>query len=207
MPEKFRIANNPNIKASHNLSSWEKLASALGPGSATVPELVAICKGHDHPLGAKGFVRYCIKNGWLGSVRGDTTKTRPPKQERLKAPLKAIRSAVENTGFYIAYPTTAELKPIHKQNKNTVNCFHTKVGITHDFEKRAAAYHRTFGGEIVFKPIVHIEPARLIELEGLVKAEVSSQYNRVGTTREWFDTAERDQIVSIVMRVVSENGV
>ena len=34
-------------------------------GGADFEEFIAAVRQHDHPAGGKGFIDYCIRNGWL----------------------------------------------------------------------------------------------------------------------------------------------
>ena len=202
MADRYRIAATPNIRAQRNRRTWDQLVDALGLKSATESQLVAMCGGHNHPEGGKGFVRYCLKNNWLvrsnNDIRADDVVSH-----------RGVASTSVSTGFYIAYPTTDELKPVYRGRKAKVNRSHTKVGITKDsFEVRGKEYARTFDGEVEFRPIRinGVESGLLAELETRVLNEVSKRYSRVGTTREWFDTTERDEIVAIVLKIVAESG-
>ncbi len=71
---KYRIGKIPNIRVQHNERTWkiieEKLASL---GSASYEQLVIWCKSHDHSAGGRGFVDYCIENGWLVLSKANST--------------------------------------------------------------------------------------------------------------------------------------
>ena len=66
MTGRYQIDKTPRMTAQHNIDSWKKIESHLNKHrSDTFDALVMICSKHDHPSGGDGFVRYCIKNGWL----------------------------------------------------------------------------------------------------------------------------------------------
>lgn len=71
---KYQIGKIPNIRVQHNERTWkiieEKLATVA---SATYEQLVIWCKGHNHPAGGRGFVNYCIDNGWLVLSKTNST--------------------------------------------------------------------------------------------------------------------------------------
>lgn len=50
----------------HNQASWDVISAMLTAyGGATYDDFVAAVRQHDHPEGGRGFVDYCIRNGWL----------------------------------------------------------------------------------------------------------------------------------------------
>jgi hypothetical protein len=62
----MRIANEPRMRAKRNIESWRKIEASISTnGTATYFELVDACAGHKHEAGGRGFVEYCIDNGWL----------------------------------------------------------------------------------------------------------------------------------------------
>lgn len=192
----YRIAKTPRISASHNRRSWDRLETRLGSGRATLDELVAFCEGHDHPKGARGFVKHCIQSQWL--VAADSRRL-PTKTAKLQTEFSAFPQASKipesATGVYLAYPTSTTMKPTYRGLKTKVNSRHTKVGITVDgFAKRGAQYTKTFDGEVVFKPLVSVTSARLMALEKKILAEVAARFERVGSAREWFDTQDRNAV-------------
>jgi len=64
--EKYRLHKAPRLSALHNIDTWNKLEEFLTRnGSASMENLIRVCRNHDHPNGGKGFVNYCIKNDWL----------------------------------------------------------------------------------------------------------------------------------------------
>lgn len=107
-----------------------------------------------------------------------------------------------STGVYIAFPTTAELKPTYRGHKSQVNNRHTKVGITiKSFESREREYRVTFGGEVEFIPLVEVPSEQLKELEKVLLMKVREHYRTVGSTKEWFDTDDRKTLMVIVKSV------
>lgn len=116
---------------------------------------------------------------------------------------EGARLSTNATGLYLAYPTTAELKPIYRGLKTCVNDRHTKVGQTRDgFGARGREYARTFSGKVRFLPLVRVSPEKLDDLEGAVLQALMARFERVGRAREWFDTADREAVAEIVLAEV-----
>jgi len=66
MKNRFRIAHTPKFTDQIDIDSWNKLENYLNKhGDAILLDLVIRCSTHDHPAGGEGFVKYCIRNGWL----------------------------------------------------------------------------------------------------------------------------------------------
>jgi len=62
----YRIGKSPNMRAKHNRDTWKILEMKLAVvGSAEFEQLILWCKDHDHGAGGRGFINYCIHNGWL----------------------------------------------------------------------------------------------------------------------------------------------
>lgn len=63
---RYRIGRIPHISVQPNAETWQRLRSKLeAVGSADIEEIVQWSEGHRHQAGGKGFVAYCIRNGWL----------------------------------------------------------------------------------------------------------------------------------------------
>lgn len=63
---RYVAGRSPVHTAGQNIASWSVIASLLSAyGGAEYDELVAAVRQHDHPAGGKGFIDYCIRNGWL----------------------------------------------------------------------------------------------------------------------------------------------
>lgn len=63
---KYRIGRVPRTTASQNGRTWSILEQHLAiVRSASYEQLLRWAKDHDHARGGKGFVDYCIDNGWL----------------------------------------------------------------------------------------------------------------------------------------------
>lgn len=108
------------------------------------------------------------------------------------------------TGVYMAFPTTAELKPIYRGLKTLVNSSHTKVGITTDsFAVREREYMKTFGREVRFVRLVALNPPDLAPFESVLLREMRARYPRVGHAREWFDTTARGEIAALVLELAA----
>lgn len=102
-------------------------------------------------------------------------------------------------GIYMAYPTSAVLKPTYRGHKTLVNHEHTKVGITiSSFAARESEYMRTFGGEIAFFPLLIATPEQLPVIEMSILVKLRALFPLSGTAKEWFKTTERESIAEIV---------
>ena len=114
------------------------------------------------------------------------------------------------TGIYIARPTSAVLKSIYraKNYKTKVNNEHLKIGITKDsFQSRSKCYYDNFDNEVEFIPLVAINRDVLKEVEAKVLAQIKIEFNREGRAREWFDTNDKNRIISILMSTLEEENV
>ena len=70
MKNRFRIAHTPKFTDQIDIDSWHKLENYLAKhGDAIFLDLVIRCSTHDHPSGGEGFIKYCIKNGWLVKLK------------------------------------------------------------------------------------------------------------------------------------------
>lgn len=72
---KYTIGTLPRHTADRNRRTWEIIERKLAEnGSATFEKLASWARSHDHSTGGKGFIQYCIDNGWLapeGSMSTD----------------------------------------------------------------------------------------------------------------------------------------
>jgi hypothetical protein len=117
---------------------------------------------------------------------------------------------LKQTGIYIAYPTTPELKSIYrpKNYKTMVNDQHTKIGIAKDsFNSRAKGYYGNFDNEVVFIPLVIIDIKHLELIEKTILSEIKTEFARVGRAREWFNTINRERIIEIVFCTLKLSGI
>lgn len=63
---RYLAGASPTHTAPENAASWSVIAAMLAAyGGADYEEFVAAVGQHEHPAGGKGFVHYCIRNGWL----------------------------------------------------------------------------------------------------------------------------------------------
>jgi hypothetical protein len=68
-----------------------------------------------------------------------------------------------STGVYIAYPTSAQFKPIYRGYKTVVNLEHTKIGIAQrSFESREHGYIAAFQSEVKFFPVLELPATQLL---------------------------------------------
>lgn len=59
------------LRSPRNIESWGVIKAILNAyGGACYDDLVAAVSQHRHPSGGKGFVDYCISNGWLIEHKG-----------------------------------------------------------------------------------------------------------------------------------------
>jgi len=78
MKNRFRIAYKPKFTEQIDIESWHNLESYLeNHGDAIFLDLVIRCSTHDHPAGGEGFVKYCIRNGWLVKLETDENMYTP----------------------------------------------------------------------------------------------------------------------------------
>ena len=78
MKNRFRIAYKPKFTEQIDIESWHNLESYLEKhGDAIFLDLVIRCSTHDHPAGGEGFVKYCIRNGWLVKLDLDDDRYTP----------------------------------------------------------------------------------------------------------------------------------
>jgi hypothetical protein len=69
----YKLGAPPQTLMAHNLQSWRIIQAILDAyGSADFWDLSVAVRGHKHGTksakGPQGFVRYCIKSGWLQRV-------------------------------------------------------------------------------------------------------------------------------------------
>jgi hypothetical protein len=75
---RFRLAHEPKFTEHHDIDTWHKLEKYLNKqGDAIFLDLVIRCSTHDHPSGGEGFVKYCIRNGWLVKLDLDENRYKP----------------------------------------------------------------------------------------------------------------------------------
>ncbi len=83
MKNRFRIAHTPKFTDQIDIESWHNLEKYLNKhGDAILLDLVIRCSTHDHPSGGEGFVKYCIRNGWL--VKLDLNKIRYTRRRAIE---------------------------------------------------------------------------------------------------------------------------
>jgi len=63
---KYKLGKTPSMTAEHNIISWNKVERRLlEHGAAEFELLVSWTEGHKHATGATGFIKYCIRSGWI----------------------------------------------------------------------------------------------------------------------------------------------
>jgi len=112
--------------------------------------------------------------------------------------------------MYIAHPTSSVPKSIYKAKhyKTRVNDQHTKVGITeHSFESSERRYTSNFNGEVKFIPLSLIDSEDLKRTEKIVLCAISKHFKKVGHSREWFNTNNRQKLRKIIIDTLKENRI
>lgn len=120
------------------------------------------------------------------------------------------KNSLDGTGIYIAFPTSSKLKSIYpqKQYKTMVNDQVTKIGIAKDsLRARKRNYLKTFDNEVEFVPIAFVEQEFLEFIEDRILLELRSRFSRVGKSREWFHTSDRQKVIEIVSKVLFESNI
>ena len=113
----------------------------------------------------------------------------------------------EETGIYLVYTKTTKLQSIYKAKnyKTQVNNQHTKIGITkNSFASRKKTYEANFGSDLVFKALIILDKKYLKNVEDEIINKLKQEFNKVGRSREWFDTTDRGRIIEIVRDVLSK---
>ncbi|MBK5970464.1 MULTISPECIES: DUF3553 domain-containing protein [Thiorhodovibrio] len=74
---RYRIRRVPRTTAAQNVRTWGILEQQLATvRSASYEQLVRWAKDHDHARGGRGFIDYCIDNGWLEADIPEPSVTR-----------------------------------------------------------------------------------------------------------------------------------
>jgi hypothetical protein len=75
------LRQHPGLKAPRNIESWSVIMAILNAyGGAYYDDLVAAVSQHRDSGGGKGFVDYCISNGWLIEYRW-LVKSKNPEEK------------------------------------------------------------------------------------------------------------------------------
>jgi len=75
MKNRFRIAHTPKFTDKVDIDTWHRLENYLSKHEdAIFLDLVIRCSTHDHPSGGEGFIKYCIRNGWLVKLTLDKNR-------------------------------------------------------------------------------------------------------------------------------------
>ena len=75
MKNRFRIGRTPKFTDQRDIDTWHRLERYLEKhGDAIFLDLVIRCSTHDHSAGGEGFVKYCIRNGWLAKLDLDENR-------------------------------------------------------------------------------------------------------------------------------------
>ena len=89
-----------------------------------------------------------------------------------------------------------------------VNDQHTKVGIAKDsLGARKRSYLKTFDNEVEFIPVAVVDQEVLQVIERRIIRELRSRFSKVGRSREWFYTSDRQKVIAIISRTLSESNI
>ena len=119
-------------------------------------------------------------------------------------------NAIDNqTGIYLAWPTSPTWKPIYTGSKTEVNDTCSNVGIASDsFAVRKGSYRGTFHGEVEFIPLAIVaDPNELTRVWQNLLDRIHAEFDRVGQARQWFHTEDRARMKEIVRDVLGASGV
>ena len=115
----------------------------------------------------------------------------------------------EETGIYLVYTKSTKLQSIYKAKnyKTQVNNQYTKIGITQNsFASRKKTYEANFGSDLVFKELIILDKKHLKNVEDEIINKLKQEFNKVGSSREWFDTTDRGRIIEIVRDILSKTN-
>lgn len=155
--------------------------------------------------------RAIVRKGRIGETERERLFPQVTRMERVRSrDYTQAKNSLERTGIYIAFPTSSTLKSIYptKQYKIMVNDQHTKVGIAKDsLRARKLSYLGTFENEVEFIPVAVVEQEFLQFVEDRIIMELRSRFSRVGKSREWFHTSDRQKVIDIISQILSESNV
>jgi len=111
-----------------------------------------------------------------------------------------------STGIYMAYPRADEFKVAHTGPGTLVNSRHTKIGLAKvSFHASAERYRRTFDDRIKFIPLVEVLPNRIALVEKELMSALGQRHSRVGAAQNWFDTQDRESMISLIYALFSSS--
>ncbi len=115
------------------------------------------------------------------------------------------------TGIYLAYPKSPNLKSIYRQKKykTEVNETHTKVGIAkNSFKAREKGYLKNFDEEVVFAPLaIIVDLDELKRVEDLILEALRLEFENEKPSREWFRTSNHEKVTEIIIQVLTLNQI
>jgi hypothetical protein len=120
-----------------------------------------------------------------------------------------MKELMENTGIYLTYPKDKAKQSIYKAKnyKTEVNNQCTKIGIVEtSFASREKAYKKNFG-DIEFMSLAIVNKADLKTIEKTILIEIKKEFKKVGRSREWFHTTNRNRIIDIVRDVLCQSNI
>lgn len=209
---KYRIGENPALRAGRNLESWQLLKKNLATtGSANFDQLVRWCTNHDHSAGGKGFVNYCIKHEWL--VPTDLVRSFTPidsaKKIDFSEPDSHIQSAAnDDSGIYVALLLTDRLMPVTRDPRYVDTCAkvnnkNVKIGKANSFMLREKNYWLDFDAENVeFIPIAKLADIQGAETVILRQLDSFRLISPKGGKMDWLVGIEPDAVVKAAYDVL-----
>lgn len=108
------------------------------------------------------------------------------------------------TGIYIAYSRSETLQVANTSPVALVNCRHTKVGFATDsFLASAENCRKDFGNRLKFIPLLEVSPRDIPGLQKNILALLDRRFSRVGAASNWFDTQDRQAIITLIYSLLS----
>lgn len=200
---KYKIGKVPNIRAPHNRRTWEIVEEKLcSLGSASYEQLVIWCKGHDQASGGRGFVDYCIANGWLVLSTVDpavSPQRSPPSQPTNRSLGGRVNAGV--SGIYIVLLHTEQLMPVTRDPRYVhacarVNSKNVKIGKAKNFEARKQNYSSDFDAHNVeFVPLACLDDIQRAETAIIHRLDGFRMLSPKGGKLEWLVGISPEQAV------------
>lgn len=207
---KYRIGKRPALRAGQNLESWKLLENHLvSLGSADFDQLVRWCVNHDHAAGGNGFVRYCIKHGWLVPTEIDD-RTAAIQSAPIGISQNFSIQGTENhsSGIYVALLLTDRLMPVTRDPRYVDHCArvnnkNVKVGKARNFSTREKNYWSDFDPENVeFIPIASLADIQGAETAILRRLDAYRVISPKGGKMDWLERIEADAVVKAAYDVL-----
>ena len=117
------------------------------------------------------------------------------------------------TGIYLAWPDTDQPVSIYppKKYETMVTREHTRVGFTESgfaASRRRHTAASVFGDKAVFKPLIIVNDlAALKSVKRDLLKRMRQDFERSGSSQEWFKTQDRERVREIALEVLNKAGV